>query len=369
MFAQDTPHGILARAGRTHAAPHVLDDQKTPAGLQDLLSHAGRRSRTDLLIHERPRPDDRRVAHPPGKLPRQPRRRARHGQSSPLVEPAHADRVVGIGRRRFPLLPRRTGGLRQQVRATKAVGQRELLRAGADQQHVRRFLHDESGHGYRVLDFFQRRHRARPRRRAVHDARVELNHAGGIRITPFAHTAHFGVALRNAHARLDRIEHRAAPFQRRCRSLVCGYAVRPRRNHDTPCRITLRGATHLYLSARPTSRDHGRRRQPRSDKSSPRRSHGISSSAVPRWVAWANLFARVSPSRNTGQERAPLRVAAKRVTLHGTRDQLGGRTGSGSVWIPFAERGRVALTDARRVAGAPLCWARGMAITPVRDIC
>ena len=78
------------------------------------------------------------------------------------------------------LLPLGDALRRVQRLQRKALLHGELLRPLADQQDVRRLLHDAPGHGGGVADVLQAGHAAAGQRLAVHDAGVELHRADGV---------------------------------------------------------------------------------------------------------------------------------------------------------------------------------------------
>ena len=242
--------GVLRRA----AGAHPLHDE-VPAGDEDVgLASPGAPGRAHRVVHEAPRADERRVAHPAGHLEEEAAGAGAAGEVAAAVARREVHRAVaarvtegvaavvpdellhrGVELRRVrleplvlrrevllpvePHLPRLVG---EEVLHREAVHLREAARARADQEDVVGGLHDRPGDLARVLDALERRHRARPRRRPVHDAGVELHHSFLVGDAAVADAHVVRVVLDQVHPGDDRVQRVHAllhPRQRQLRRL------------------------------------------------------------------------------------------------------------------------------------------------------
>src|SRR5215213_100854 len=237
------------RVFRRHPPAEVLDDQKRAEIVEVRLSAPRRARGPDGAVDVKPRAQDGRIAHAAGYLPRESARR-RHSADLPCrvdgvtvdrsvkvravdqafvghlqgfaVPRLRALRRIEIARRvgaPLPFEPELARILRVQiVLYLEAHTAGESLRVPADYQVVIGQLHhrlrDERGRTHA----FERSHRARALFRPVHNGRVELNYAFGIRQAAVADAIIERVELDYVHARKQGIEHvHAARHHRECR--------------------------------------------------------------------------------------------------------------------------------------------------------
>src|SRR4051794_26371118 len=169
----------------------------------ELLAGAGARDGR-MLVGPGAGADHRSVAHPPRKLAADAAGGCRGRQLPGRVERDRTNRpVVGvpstfaIGHEPFGVgeLERHVGG--------------ELLRALADEQHVRGFLHDRPRQRDRAADARDARAGAGLAARAVHDGGVHLDASLGCQHRPAPRVEQRGL-LEHADSRLRRVERRPA---------------------------------------------------------------------------------------------------------------------------------------------------------------
>ena len=149
---------------------------------------------------------------------RQGRSSSSRRQRVPSVNADHADRVVMIAvdpeglmvRRILPLQPRFEAVRREQLHGLESHLDCELQGSLTGHRRVARLLHHQARDRDRILDFVQVADGARAVRRAVHDARVELDLALRVRQAAVADLSTFGIVLGDVDALFDGIEQRAA---------------------------------------------------------------------------------------------------------------------------------------------------------------
>ena len=176
------------------AAAHRLDDRERRQVVERRLAAPGRSGGADILPHVETGAENRRIADPPGNLPRQAAR-GRHAADftartdgvavdrapemvrvdQPLARHLEADRIAGVDTRRralgpgvrarihpaAPFDPEAARLRRQQILDERSRARRELLRARPDQQMMWRVAHHATARPAPP----SRRLRARPRRR------------------------------------------------------------------------------------------------------------------------------------------------------------------------------------------------------------
>src|SRR5207249_9836108 len=105
------------------------------------------------------------------------------------IERENSDGIVAVGRELTGRCggPARTGFFpfgkalwRMQALEWKTVLQRKPARPLADEQDMRRLLHDQPSPGAGMADVFQSSHGTAAERLAVHDAGIQLNGADSV---------------------------------------------------------------------------------------------------------------------------------------------------------------------------------------------
>ncbi len=129
-----------------------------------------------------------------------------------------------------PGLPGHAGFRGQKLLARKALLERELQGALADQQHVRRLLHHPAGDRDGVGDVLDGRHRAAVPM-LIHDAGVECDVAVAVGIAGLADAMVLQVRLGDPGAGLDRVQGPSALGQHGPGRLVGRNAEIPGRDH------------------------------------------------------------------------------------------------------------------------------------------
>ena len=216
---------VVRRLGRGDAGePHARADLVRDDRADEVFAAAGRGDRAGRVVRVGAGADDRRVADAAPALVRHAAGRGRGGEVAVPVARDGADRAeeadvliggggdaLGLLRllRFLELLPAPLGVEVAAGHERHALFERELLRAFAREQHVRRALHDHARKLDRVLDVPHARDGAGFLRRAVHDGGVELVDAGVVE-----HRALAGVeerrVLQDLHRRDHGVEARAA---------------------------------------------------------------------------------------------------------------------------------------------------------------
>ena len=217
---QQLTHRLLEGEGAVlDRGAHVVGGH----GAYEILAVPGRRDRAHAVLGVGPRADDRRVADAPGSLVGHPAGRggggeiavaiARHGPHG-ARRGGHQIRDVSPALLGLELLEALRGAEVMIGHERQALFERELLGAGAHQQHMPRLLHHPPRELDRIPHVPHGSDRAGAHLPAVHDRRVELGRAvAGQRRAVAGVEAR--IVLEQVDRRGDRIQCAAAALEQR----------------------------------------------------------------------------------------------------------------------------------------------------------
>src|SRR5437763_4404387 len=188
IFSRDSFDGLDARFLWTHSLAHQLHDQERSAIAHDIFADAGRARRANVVIHIKTAANNRRVTDSSGHFSRESAGGAAARNRSIFAQRKQADRVVILFAAFGAAALLWFGGVSfVPQNPVQAFSNCESFCAFAHEHHVRSLFHDAARYVNRMRYFLQGGDTSRFVSGPEHDARIQLDDAGRIRLAPEAH--------------------------------------------------------------------------------------------------------------------------------------------------------------------------------------